>query len=1103
MPDLNLPIFPFDSSAITVSTTVWIGVWVSVFFNLRLGWTLSGLVVPGYLVPLMMTRPISACVIFFEAILTYLIVLGLSERPNRHPWWSSFFGRDRFFVILIVSVLLRAVLDGFALPWIGKIGFEQFGINIDYRNNLHSFGLIVVALIANYFWKPGVIRGCPPIVTCIGLTYLITQFVLVPFTNFNVSNFHALYEDITTSLMSSPKSYIILISTAYLASWINLRYAWDFNGILIPSLLGLLWHDPLKILISGLECLLIYAVGSLLIKAPVLRNMTIQGGSKVTFFFTICFLYRLLICHLLPLVLPGFHLTDAFGFGYLLTTLMAIKIHDRGRCLRMLRATAEVSVIGAVAGSLIGFAFYCGPKLDFGIDAAVAGLAQTQDAPAVQYSDSPIQQLVRSDKVLLYEKKRRESYQPPLASELRTFSRAVHQLKQLGRNLESGRLAKISNQLASINYQLTVVSGRYVYLRERSPTNGWGIFVIDSHRPQGICIEVPAPMDEWGTIESALILFRDLPCSSLAIAGAPRRTNFGRAADVTRRRETMMHAFHRVYGATDALQVRGYTGTSAVQIAQSEALKPDQTDNIVSNSRVYVRGSVPRWFKLSDLKTLTGGFDIHWVDSPMPNKLREDTKSFFAELILSRAQKQGLIRRIADDYQVEGSAIASLSVVNAPLASWMNEINAKILSQGSNLYVRAKTEEMLFMDHEVLDPLLQLISRLGSAASDASSVDTEPGDQPEWLTEQVARDLIPIDTSARALGYHLTVIQDTEYGESVIALSEVESDSPRGWGTFVFRPGLIDEIAIEVPRPRFERRSFDFGLSLFHRPRSSALLIAGAHPRANLDGSADISQTANRTNLFNLVRHVLLRHLGDRPFLIAQARAIRAPVDADIVVATDDGSRTLEQVTHLKSRLLTRLTDDLFGVQFVTGQRETAGYELGILMQATAIQISQNKEVMSLWLSPSLRTRFRQQSENYALSAQFHLCKIPSLEVNLLSYLLDQYATRQLTQAPAALPLQLASDLQQYVQTQDVVQLLKITRSYPQWKFTRLIDHVSGQAYLLLHRDAASFPIVLNLTGAISNQIVRVQEINRDVLTQFIRSRALWLQMEASQEMAK
>ena len=244
--DLNLPVFPFDSTAITISTTVWIGVCIAVFFNLRFGWTLSGLVIPGYLAPLLMIRPITAGVILFESLVTYAIVVILSEGPRRLPYWSSLFGRDRFFFILVVSVLVRSLFDGWVLPYVGRIAVEEYGFNFDYRNNFHSFGLIAVALIANYFWKPGVIRGLIPMLTCVGLTYVLVRFCLVGLTNFNVGNFHLLYEDISTSLLVGPKAYIIVLTTAYLASFFNLRYAWDFNGILIPACWGCYGMTPPK-----------------------------------------------------------------------------------------------------------------------------------------------------------------------------------------------------------------------------------------------------------------------------------------------------------------------------------------------------------------------------------------------------------------------------------------------------------------------------------------------------------------------------------------------------------------------------------------------------------------------------------------------------------------------------------------------------------------------------------------------------------------------------------------------------------------------------------------------------------------------------------------
>ena len=67
----SLPLFPQGSLASSVVTTVWVGVVVFSLMNLRLGWTFSGLVVPGYLVPLVIVKPWAAGVIVVEALLTH------------------------------------------------------------------------------------------------------------------------------------------------------------------------------------------------------------------------------------------------------------------------------------------------------------------------------------------------------------------------------------------------------------------------------------------------------------------------------------------------------------------------------------------------------------------------------------------------------------------------------------------------------------------------------------------------------------------------------------------------------------------------------------------------------------------------------------------------------------------------------------------------------------------------------------------------------------------------------------------------------------------------------------------------------------------------
>ena len=109
MESFRLPIFPEGSLSASVITTVWVGLWVVAFFNLRLGWCFSGLVVPGYIVPLLIAKPGCGLVLFVEGMVTYLLVRIASERLSEWRLWSSFFGRDRYFALLLTSIPVRLV----------------------------------------------------------------------------------------------------------------------------------------------------------------------------------------------------------------------------------------------------------------------------------------------------------------------------------------------------------------------------------------------------------------------------------------------------------------------------------------------------------------------------------------------------------------------------------------------------------------------------------------------------------------------------------------------------------------------------------------------------------------------------------------------------------------------------------------------------------------------------------------------------------------------------------------------------------------------------------------------------------------------------------
>ncbi len=350
---MTIPLFPEGGLASSVITTVWVGVFVLCFFNLRFGWVLSGLVVPGYLVPLLIIKPLAAGIIVVEAVLTFLLVWVFSEKIGKGRW-PALFGRDRFMGLILASIAVRLTLDGFALPVLADWLAENWNQELDWRSDLQSFGLVIVSLLANQFWKPGLTRGLFAMIVTVGLTLLIVRYGLMEFTNFRISGVSYLYEGLASSILASPKAYMILVLTAMYASHMNVKYGWDFSGILIPALIALQWYQPTKILTSFIEAGIIYLIAIAVLKLPIFANRTMEGGRKLLLFFNISFAYKLILGHLLVLFAVEVKTTDLYGFGYLLATLIAIKAHDKQIFPRLMRTTLQVSLVGAVAGNLFG-----------------------------------------------------------------------------------------------------------------------------------------------------------------------------------------------------------------------------------------------------------------------------------------------------------------------------------------------------------------------------------------------------------------------------------------------------------------------------------------------------------------------------------------------------------------------------------------------------------------------------------------------------------------------------------------------------------------------------------------------------------------------------
>ncbi len=339
----------------SIVLAVLLGVWVTLLFTETLGWVFVGLVVPGYLASVLVVQPTTALVIVAEALLTYLLARGLAYGLAPTRVWAPFFGRDRFFLIVVASVLVRQHDQLWLLPALSGWLERQLGYALPPVREFYSIGLVLVPLTANLLWKPGALRGLSQLAVVTGLTYLGLSAVLLAYTNLSLSSFELLYEDTALDFLGNAKSYLLLLTTAALAARFNLRFGWDFGGILVPALLGLLLFTPTELAITIGEALLLWVTALALLRLTPLGRMNLEGPRKVALVFTLSVVLKWLLSLGVGDRLVGLRPRDLFGFGYLLSSLLALRMLQRRSAVRVLLPTLTTAALGWALGSAIGF----------------------------------------------------------------------------------------------------------------------------------------------------------------------------------------------------------------------------------------------------------------------------------------------------------------------------------------------------------------------------------------------------------------------------------------------------------------------------------------------------------------------------------------------------------------------------------------------------------------------------------------------------------------------------------------------------------------------------------------------------------------------------
>lgn len=499
----------------SILLAVLIGFLVTLFLVESFGWVFVGVVVPGYLASVLVIQPPAALAVVLDASLTYIVAKMLEMILGRGGASSEFFGRERFFLLVLVSVFVRQHTQTWLWPLALETVDPMVDIPVDFARSFSSIGIVLVPLMANIMWKLDLRRGMWHLALTSLVTYALLAWWLLPETTLSYSALELSYEDTAIDFLGNAKAYIIFLTTAYVASQLNLYYGWDFNGILVPALLGLLWFHPAKLATTFGEAMVVYMVTVRMPRAPILRSINLEGPRRLALVFTTSVTLKWLIGWILGDSLPTLKITDAYGFGYLLPSLLVIKMMQRKSMRAVLLPTAVASCMGFVIGNLIGFALSFADPAPKGPDEAAQ--LQTNDSTRLLSSAAGVGAL----------------------GHLHALERATT-FADHGQNVAYRRVwetasrwldtptphnqAAVLEALGPTKLELVAVGeheGRPAYAlveRDLGPRQGWDTALLVPGAP-GPVIAVPRPVAEAPIAESASVLCRRMRCRALLIAG--------------------------------------------------------------------------------------------------------------------------------------------------------------------------------------------------------------------------------------------------------------------------------------------------------------------------------------------------------------------------------------------------------------------------------------------------------------------------------------------------------------------------------------------------------------------------------------------------------
>ncbi|KZN50650.1 poly-gamma-glutamate biosynthesis protein PgsC/CapC [Pseudoalteromonas luteoviolacea] len=1025
--DWVLQLFPTGSGlGQSVITTVWVGIAVVCMLNLRFGFPLTGLVVPGYLVPLFIVTPISAVVIIIEAIVVYAVMLFSAKTIMERFGFSEMFGRDRFFAIILISILVRVVMDTLFWPLVAMY-LAQWDITFDYSSQLYSLGLVIIALTANVMWNGGFKYGMRVTLIQLFVTYLLVRFMLMPFTNFSIANLAIMYEAVAASIVAAPKAYIILVITAFIASRANIKYGWEFNGIMLPALLALQLMQPTKLLTSFAETAVILILGGSILTFTRLRHANFEGARLLLFFFNIGFLYKIVLNYVVVHYYPTLKVTDTFAFGYMLSTLLALKIYQKNALGLVIRATFQTSIVGGLIAITTGFLIMFIPAIFATTPAQINSSDNT---------DIALSQQISAYKSYLYTQQSEpvsiSQYQQ--AQSIQHFMSAIRVLNRDRQEQENVLLAR--RLLAQAQFSL-YEDEQYLYIKDTDTSAVRGFFALSKQPSKSHIISVPYPSSERVASDAAGLLFELLGSDALVLG-----TQFtpSIATQQVSQQSPYYSAFFSVFEELEVLQIRSVNQYTRVHL---------QLSPYGVNSQFWIFNQLPTSLSQKQLTNLMGfergQFGILHTSS-MPTA---DFNGKMVEAYIDGASYSNLLSEVVLSTS-SGSNVAA-TFIDTSLDEVIETFAPYISAKGSNHYQELTNNEAALWEFEILGPLYKLVAQQSDREFDQDELN------------RLAR----INHIANMMGYQLQIVDNDQAQYIVLAPLDKQESLQQGQGLYVINLHPSAMLNIQVPRPLFESNTLKFSGELFASTGAKALSIAGAHPYAN--EQANVMAPGNVRSLFNVVHQSTLRYFAEQPILSLQVRSHSAPSYVRPSAIAFQFTNPDEQHANTLKELQYTLIDLGVNTQVVSGQVQTRGLEIGTSPQSGYRLFSPISELATLWLASDFKQHFAisEQALLQRLLAVSRDPQVRSLNTLVLSpndWLLDNPPSLEKV-------LKLA---EQYSQDQHLPLLSEFCQKFPKCQLQAVRIEQSQQLALTIKlRDK-----LLAIYTPTSNKVLTIRDFN-------------------------